>query len=53
MLNNNEVVKLMKDAISLYRGYRWYIVSVGLLTLIVGVIMIVFLCMATLSRLWR
>jgi len=41
-LNTNEIVSFIKDSTSLYRGYRWYIVSVGLLALIIGTAMIAF-----------
>ena len=40
-LDEEEVVRLIKDVISLYRGYRWYIVLVGTLLTITGVVLIV------------
>lgn len=42
MLNTASVVDFVKDTISLYRGYRWLIITIGLLTLAVGVAMTVY-----------
>ena len=36
-LGDEEVVRLIKDVISLYRGYRWYIVLAGALLTATGV----------------
>jgi len=40
VLSDDEVVRLVKDTVSLYRGYRWYLVLVGVLALGAGAVMI-------------
>jgi len=42
MLNTVSIVNFVKDVISLYRGYRWHMISVKLLALIAGTTMITF-----------
>ena len=37
-LGSNELMKFLKDAISLYRGYRWYIVAIGVTSAVVGLV---------------
>ena len=40
VLSDGEVVRLVKDTVSLYRGYRWYLVLVGVLALGARAVMI-------------
>ncbi|MEM0061845.1 MAG: hypothetical protein QXT53_08565 [Ignisphaera sp.] len=45
-LDEEETIHLIKDVISLYRGYRWYIVLVGIVLTITGVVLIALILLA-------
>ena len=38
-LNDEEIVRLIKDVITLYRGYRWYIALAGAMLSVTGVVL--------------
>jgi len=42
-IRREDIVDLVVDTISLYRGYRWYIVSLTVITLVIGLLMIGYL----------
>ena len=42
-IKREDIVDLVVDTISLYRGYRWYIVSLTVITLVIGLLMIGYL----------
>ncbi|MEM3973263.1 MAG: hypothetical protein QW320_02690 [Ignisphaera sp.] len=45
-LDEEETICLIKDVISLYRGYRWYIVLVGIVLTITGAVLIALIVLA-------
>ena len=39
-MDEEKLIQFIKDVVSFYRGYRWYIVALGLFSIIVGAVFV-------------